>query len=148
MSSRRGAAPEQPISIDMTKAVSMEPMPDNTQVLCRCDILDVRASKASGERTAHVELTVTKPDAPGIINRKLFDDINLSNEFTLGRLLNLLKGFGISEEEIRKPDFVLVPEDIIGLECMVVVGIRKSQQYGDRNSIKRVALAEAYEAAA
>lgn len=140
--------PGEPISIDMTKAVSMEPMPDNTQVLCRCDVLDIRGSKASGQRTAHVELTVTAPDAPGIINRKLFDDINLTNEFTLGRLLNLLKGFGMTEEEIRRPDFVLVPEDIIGLSCTVTVGVRKSQQYGDRNSIKRVAPAEAYEAAA
>ena len=139
---------EAPISIDMTKAVSMEPIPDNTQVLCRCDALDIRGSKASGQRTAHVELTVTKPDAPGVINRKLFDDINLTNEFTLGRLLNLLKGFGMTEEEIRKDNFVLVPEDIIGLECMVVVGIRKSDRYGDRNSIKRVSLAEAYEAVA
>ena len=139
---------EVPISIDMTKAVSMEPMPDNTQVLTRCDVLDIRGSKASGARTAHVELTVVKPDAPGIINRKLFDDINLVNEFTLGRLLNLLKGFGMTEEEIRKPDFVLIPEDIIGLECTVVVGIRKSDRYGDRNSIKRVSPAEAYEAVA
>ena len=148
MASKRGGAPEAPVSIDMTKAVSMEPMPDNTQVLIRCDVLDIRGSKASGQRTAHVELTVIKPDAPGIINRKLFDDINLENEFTLGRLLNLLKGFGMTEEEIRKPDFVLVPEDIMGLEAMVVVGIRKSDRYGDRNSIKRVAPAEAYEAAA
>ena len=146
--SRGKPTPVEPISIDMTKAVSMEPMPDNTQVLCRCDVLDVRGSKASGAKTAHVELTVVKPDAPGIINRKLFDDINLENEFTLGRLLNLLKGFGLTEDEIRKDNFVLVPEDIIGLECTVVVGIRKSDRYGDRNSIKRVAPAEAYEAAA
>ena len=135
---------DEPISIDMTKAVSMEPMPDNTQLLCRLDVLDVRASKASGARTAHVELTVTKPDAPGIINRKLFDDINLTNEFTLGRLLNLLKGLGMSEDEIKKADFVLVPEDLIGLECAVTVGVRKSDQYGDRNTIKRVRPAETY----
>ena len=139
---------DEPISIDMTKAVSMEPMPDNTQVLCRLDVLKVGASKASGARTAHVELTVTKPDAPGIINRKLFDDINLLNEFTLGRLLNLLKGLGMSEEEIKKEDFVLIPEDLIGLECAVTVGVRKSDQYGDRNTIKRVKPAETYGATA
>ncbi len=135
----------EPISLDMTKAVTMEPMEDNTKVLCAVSTLEIRKS-SKGNPMAHVELTVIKPEEPGIVNRKLFDDINLDNEYTLGRLLNLLKGVGLSEEEIRKPDFKLIPEDIVGLQCTVTVGIRKSEQFGDRNSIKRVRTAEAYEA--
>lgn len=136
----------QPISLDMTKAVTMEPMADNTKVLCAVSMFELRKS-SKGNPMAHAELTVIKPEDPGIVNRKLFDDINLDNEYTLGRLLNLLKGVGMSEEEIRKPDFKLVPEDIVGLQCTVTVGIRKSEQFGDRNSIKRVRPAEAFEAA-
>lgn len=136
----------EPISLDMTKAITMEPMPDNTKVLCAVSMLEIRKS-SKGNPMAHVELTVVKPEEPGYSNRKLFDDINLDNEYTLGRLLNLLKGVGMSEEAIRKPDFKLIPEDIVGLQCTVTVGVRKSDTFGDRNSIKRVRPAEAYETA-
>ena len=139
----RGVAP---ISLDMTKAITMEPLPDNTRVLCAVSAFEPRTS-GRGNPSIHVELTVIKPEEPGYVNRKLFDDINLENEYTLGRLLNLLKGVGMPEEAIRKPDFKLIPEDIVGLQCTVTVGIRKSEQYGDRNSIKRVRPAEAYEVA-
>ena len=118
----RGVAP---ISLDMTKAITMEPLPDNTRVLCAVSALEPRTS-GRGNPSIHVELTVIKPEEPGYVNRKLFDDINLENEYTLGRLLNLLKGVGMSEEAIRKPDFKLIPEDIVGLQCTVTVGIRKS----------------------
>ena len=138
----------EPISLDMTKAVTMEPMPDNTKVLCAVSVLDPTRKSAKGNPSAHVELTVVKPDGPGFLNRKLFDDINLENEFTLGRLLNLLKAVGLPEEEIRKPDFKLIPEDIVGLQLTVTVGVRKSDQFGDRNSIKRMRPAEAYESGA
>ena len=132
-----------PISLDMTKAITMEPLPDNTKLLCVVSKFEPKQS-ARGNPSIHVELTVVKPEEPGYVNRKLFDDINLENEYTLGRLLNLLKGVGMSEEDIRKPDFKLIPEDVVGLQCAVAVGVRKSEQYGDRNTIKRVRPAESY----
>lgn len=135
----------EPISLDMTKAITMEPLPDNTRVLCAVSAFDLRKS-ARGNPSAHVELTILKPEEPGYLNRKLFDDINLENEYTLGRLLNLLKGLGMPEDDIRKPDFKLIPEDIVGLRCTVICGVRKSEQYGDRNSIKRVRSADSFEA--
>lgn len=135
-----------PISLDMTKAVTMEPMPDNTKVLCAVSKFEL--GKGPKGPKVHVELTVLKPEDAGFLNRKLFDDINLQNEFTLGRLLNLLKGLGIPEEEIRKSDYKLPPEeDVVGMQCTITVGIRKSDTFGDRNSIKRVRPASAYETA-
>jgi len=132
-----------PISLDMTKAATMEPMAANTLVLCQVSKMDSGIS-GSGGKKIDVELTVVKPDTVGIINRKLFDSINLENEFTLGRLLNLLKALGESEEEIRRPDFELVTENYIGKQLAVWVGIRESEQFGDRNTIKRVRPASAY----
>lgn len=139
------AKDDKPISLDMTKAATMEPMPDNTKVLCQVSKMDPGTSGA-GNRKVDVELTVIQPETLGIVNRKLFDSISLENEFTLGRLLNLLKALGDSEEDIRKADFSLVPENYIGRQCTVTVGIRESEQFGDRNTIKRVRPAEAYSA--
>jgi len=130
------------VSLDMTTAITMEPMPDNTKVLCAVSKMDL--GQGPKGRKVHVEVVVMKPAEAGFLNRKLFDDINLENEYTKGRLLNLLKGLGMTEEEIRKPDFKLEPENLLGLQCTIWVGIRKSEQYGDRNSIKRVRTAEAY----
>jgi len=134
-----------PISLDMTKAATMEPMPDNTQVLCMVSKMDPGTS-GSGSNKVDVELTVVQPETPGIKNRKLFDSINLENEYTLGRLLNLLKALGETEESIRRTDFQLIPENYIGRQCTIWVGIRPSEQFGDRNTIKRVRPAEAYSA--
>lgn len=141
---RTQVAKAEPISLDMTKAITMEPMPDNTEVLCAVSAWEVRRSAAEN-RTLHVEMTIIKPEEAGYKGRKLFDDINLQNEYTLGRLLNHLKGLGFSEEDIRKPDFVLPKtEDMLGLQTAVVVGVRKSDRYGDRNTIKRSRPADTY----
>lgn len=135
-----------PISLDMTDATSMEPLPDNTTVLCVVSEFKLRKS-SQGNPMAHVELTVLKPEDSGIKNRKLFDDINLENVFTKGRLLNLLKGLGFEEKTIRSKTFKLDPTELVGMQCTVVVGIRASEQYGDRNTIKRVRSAESFSTA-
>jgi len=121
----------------------MEPMPDNTKVLCAISGWEGGQS-AAGNPSVHVEATVVKPETAGIKNRKLFDDINLENEYTLGRLLTLLKGVGWSEEEVRAMKALPEFDDVNGLQFCCVVGIRASEQYGDRNTMKRILPASAY----
>jgi len=144
------AAKKGGISLDMTKAQTMDNMPDNTRVLVAISDWKTRQS-SGGNETLHVEATVVKPETSGTKNRKLFDDINLSNEFTLGRLLTILKGLGYKEDDIRKKDFTL-PEkdDVVGMQMTVIVGIRKDETgvYGDRNTMKRILPASAFESAA
>ena len=138
---------EKPFALDMSKAAVMEPIPDNTKTLCAISDWDARTS-SGGNPILHVEATIVKPDKAGIKNRKLFDDINLQNEYTLGRLLTLLKGLGFSEEEARKMKDLPAKEDMVGTQFTCVVGIRVDEtgKYGDRNTMKRILPAAAFEA--
>lgn len=98
---------------------------------------------AEGNDKVHVELTVVDPDA--YKNRKLFDDINLENEFTMGRLMNLLVALGESKEAMVKPGYKIPdPDKLMGKQVTVSVSIRESETYGDRNQIRRLRPASAY----
>jgi hypothetical protein len=132
-----------PIALDMSKAITLEPMADNTKVLCVIDKWEPRTS-SGGNPTLHIEYVVKKPETSGIVNRRLFDDINLENEYTLGRLKNNLKAFGWSEKDILELKAVPSADDMLGSEIVVVVGVRSSDTYGDRNNVKRVLPASSF----
>jgi hypothetical protein len=134
-------------SLDMTKATTLEPFADGTRTLVAISQWS-RHDSSTGNPTLHVEATIIKPETAGIRGRKYNDEINLVNEFTLGRLLLILKGLGYKEEDIRKKDFNLPEEDDVkGLQMTVIAGIRKDATYGDRNTMKRILPAEDFEKA-
>lgn len=60
-------------------------------------------------------------------------------------LMDLLKATGKwSEEELRSEDFDFEIEDVVGSTVSAAVGVRKSEEYGDQNTIKKIkALSEA-----
>ena len=132
-------------TVDMTKAITMEPLSPDIPYLCMVSAFDLGESGA-GQPKAHLELSVIKPEVPGVKGRKLMDDINLVNEYTLGRLKTFLKAIGIPEEKFNVANFDLEKEsaDFVGAQVTTYLGIRRSDQYGDRNTIRRLAPASTY----
>jgi hypothetical protein len=55
-----------------------------------------------------------------------------------GILARFLIALGYSEEEVTGGSFSIDPDDIVGRKCTIIVGIRRSDEYGDRNIIKNV----------
>jgi len=106
-------------------------------------------TSGSGGRKVDFEAQVTEPETVGIKNRKFFDSINLDNEYTLGRLQMVLKAFGISEDELKNPNFQLSGENFVGMPICIWAGLRHDEtgQYSDRNTIARVGNEAAYRAA-
>jgi len=130
------------VHVDFSKAKVLEPMPAGGPYLSALSAFEYGKS-AEGNDKVHVELTVVGPEE--FKNRKLFDDISLVNEFTLGRLMNLLVALGEKKEDITKPGYKIPePDELMGRQAAVWVSIRESEVYGDRNQIKRLKPASAY----
>lgn len=55
-----------------------------------------------------------------------------------GIFARFLIAIGYSEDEVTSGSFVFDPNDVVGRKCQVVVGIRRSDEYGDRNVVKNV----------
>lgn len=62
-----------------------------------------------------------------------------------GILARFLIAIGYSTEEVTSGSFSFDPTDAIGRKCTGVVGIRRSDEYGDRNVIKNVKKLETVE---
>ena len=92
------------ISIDMTQARTLEPLPPGRPYLMAVTAWTPGRSAAGG-RKVHYELTVAEPT--DFANRKVMEDLSLDNEYTLGRLMTLLLALGMEEDEIRTKSFKL-----------------------------------------
>jgi len=137
---------EEDITIDMTQARVLEPLPPDRPYLSVVSAWTPGKSGAGG-RKIHYELTVQEPEE--FSNRKLVEDLSLDNEYTLGRLQALLVGLGYPIEQIRQTGFKLPKEaDVLGLQCTVRVRTDPSEEYGDRSRIRSVRPASAYSAPA
>ena len=133
---------EKEITLDMTQARVLEPLDPKNPYLMAVSAWKPGTSAAGG-RKLHYELTVVEPEAAA--NRKVMEDLSLDNEFTLGRLLNVLVALGYKEGDVRKKTFRLPKEeDILGLQCTVFVRTQPSELYGDRSRIRRLRPASAY----
>jgi len=130
--------------IDFSKAVVLEALPVPGPYLAAISEWKYGQSGSGGEKV-HVVATVLKPDQ--FKNRKLFDDINTENENTLGRLMLLLEATGEVREAMMKPGYnPPEEEDMLGRQFTVFVGLRESDMYGDRNTMKRVKPVSVFEA--
>ena len=131
------------VSVDMSKAKTIELIQENTAILAVLSAWDPRKSKASGEPSIHMEYTIQEPAQ--YANRKLFDDVNLVNEYTLGRFQNHLKALGFTEEEYTSPNFQIPPrDDVLGRQVTIWCKTQKSEGYGDQSRINRIRPAEAF----
>ena len=136
---------EKDVVLDMTKAATMDVLPVDRPYLAAISAWRTGMSGA-GNRKIHVELTVTKPEEKGVKGRKLMDDLSFDNEFTLGRFQNLLIALGHPEAEVKDNPKFKVPkeDDVLGMECTVWLRVEESEEFGNRNRIKRVGKASVY----
>jgi hypothetical protein len=133
---------EEEITIDMTQARVLEPLDPRRPYLMSVSAWKPGKS-GSGGRKLHYELTVAEPTDSA--NRKVMEDVSLDNEFTLGRLLQVLTAIGFPEEDVKTKNFKLPSEDdVLGLQCTVWVRTQTSEVYGDRSRIRRLRPASVY----
>ena len=132
---------EEEITLDMTTAKVLEPIPADRPYLMACS--KWKPGRTANGRKLDYELTVVEPS--DFANRKISESVSLENEYTLGRFQTLCIALGIPEDEAKSKTFKLPKEeDMIGLQATIWVGIRKSDTYGDRNNIRRMRPASAY----
>jgi len=129
------------VSIDFTKAVTLENLPVPGPYLCTVSAFALGES-AAGAQKVHVELTVVEPQDWS--KRKLFDDISLENEYTLGRLMTLLIALGEDKDKVKSKDYKLNPDEMFGRQLSVFIKNEESDAYGVRSRIKRVAPAAVF----
>lgn len=120
------------IKLDMTKAQEMSPMEPGGPYLIRLAVMSLGTSKA-GSQKVHTEWDVVEPER--YANRKLFEDMSLENEYTLGRFKGMMAALGESEENLEKPDFDFDPDNYIGRKAGCRVKIQQSDQYGPQARI-------------
>ncbi len=146
MSTRGKQSGEGPVTVDLSKAKTMEPLPTPGPYLV---ILTKMApgTSGSGGRKVDIETQVVEPETPGIKGRKFFESINLDNEYTLGRLQSILRVLGVSDDDLKSSEFALKGEDFIGKSFTIFAGMRSDPNFGDRNTIARVGDEAAYRAA-
>lgn len=132
---------EEDITLDMSTAKVLEPLPADRPYLMACS--KWKPGRTANGRKLDYELTVVEPTE--LANRKVTESISLENEFTLGRFQTLCIALGIPEGEAKSKAFKLPKEeDMIGLQGTFWLGIRKSDTYGDRNTLRRMRSASAY----
>lgn len=132
---------EEDITIDMSTAKVMEPIPVDRPYLVACS--KFKTGRTANGRKLDYELTVVEPQE--YANRKVMESLSLENEYTLGRFQTLCIALGISEEEAKSKTFrIPKEEDMLGTQATIWVSIRKSDTFGDRNGIRRMRPASAY----
>jgi hypothetical protein len=136
---------EEEITIDMTDAKTFEPLPEKRPLLSAVSAW--KLGKGPKGAKIHVELTVKKPDE--LANRKVMEDISLTNEWTKGRYQTLLLALGFNEAKVKSPKHTVPKEeDILGMELTLFVNTQHSETYGDRSRIGRMRPAASYTEAA
>lgn len=135
------------VTVDMTKAKTIEPIPTGVNCLVAITKWDKTTAKASGVDKIHIEETVVEPEM--FKGRIFFDDINLENEYTLGRLLQTLVATGMDEKDIRTSKFeVPSSEQMLGKTLCVTSKIQVAKPgsgYTDQSKATKLCLSEKYE---
>lgn len=103
-------------------------------------------AKHPGSQYVNWDFIVTQGDSEG---RHIFANTTVSHgececgdEETFNKSLFAIAGLlkateRYSEEELASDDFELEVDDLIGSELAVLVNVRKSEEYGDQNNVKR-----------
>jgi len=140
---------EEDITLDMTTAKTFEPLPTDRPYLVAVSTWKTGKS-AAGKLKLHYEMSVVQPEK--FANRKVITDLNLEEEYSLGRLQGMLsKGFGFPEDQVKGKDFKLPKaEDMLGLQATLFVRTQTDPAgvYSDKSVVNRWALASAYKAPA
>ena len=136
---------EKPVTVDMTIARSIEPIPPGIKCLVVVSGWEL-GNSASGAPKVHIEMTVLEPEQ--YKSRKFFDDINLVNENTLGRLVAIFKALGYKENDIKVKKFVMPTADTMeGSRLCVtsrIVKAAEGSEYGDKSIAANFKAPEAY----
>ena len=133
------------VVVDLTKAITLEPLPAGGPYLASVSKFETGESK-EGASKVHIELTVVEPTE--LARKKLFDDINLENEYTIGRLKTFLTAAGEDEKDLKKKLTLSDSfcEGMIGRQVAVFVKIDSSPTWRGMARISRVAKAEVFTA--
>ncbi len=128
-----------------------EPVPAGTYAIT-IDSGELRVTSSEGDAKhpgsdyANWDFIVTQGDYEG---RHIFanttvahGDCDCGDEEKFNKSLfgiaGLLKASGrYTEEQLASDDFELEIDDLVGSELAILVGIRKSEEYGDQNNVKR-----------
>lgn len=136
---------EEEISIDMTQAKTFEPLPERKALLAA--ISKWKYGRTLNGRKVDYEFTIIEPSE--LANRKVQESVSLENEYTLGRLQNILIAVGFSEDEVKVKNFKCPKEeDMLGLQTTIFCRTRHSDVFGDRSQVSRFRPAAAYKEAA
>jgi len=133
------------VTVDMTKAKTLEPIPTGANCLVAITKFQ-KAEAKSGADKIHIEMTVVEPEV--YKGRIFFDDINLDNAYTLGRLLQLLVASGIPEEDVRVAKFEIPSgEEMEGKTLCVTSRIQEAKPgsgFTDQAKANKMRLAKLY----
>jgi hypothetical protein len=137
------------VTVDMTDAVTFEPIPKG--VPCLGTISEWKAGKSKNEgNKIHCVTTVLEPEK--YKNRKIFTDTGIDNEYGKGTMMQIICGaLNMSEKDIRSQKKFQIPssDDMVGQQIAFVSGIRvdKTGQYADQNVLTRIRPGDSYEPA-
>jgi hypothetical protein len=134
---------EEVISLDMTKAKTLEALPAPGPYLLY--VGDWAYGKSAKGAKVTISWVVAEPSE--FANRRIREDISLDNEYTLGAFKQRLLALGFAEDKINSKKFSPPTKDeVMGMQLTARVRIQTSEEYGDQNRITRVAKANVYKA--
>lgn len=122
------------VETDEPKEGGFEPLPTGKYHCVITDMLETetKGGKAPGTPMVKCEFTVQSGKYE---NRKLWDNLVLSDE-ALWKTKALLYAIGFTEDEVKAEDFEFEPEEYIGRELDVRVGIKKAtDEYDASNKV-------------
>jgi len=133
------------VTVDMTDAITFEPIPKGTK--CLGVIQKWTLGKSAKEsRMVSCEVAVVEPDK--YKNRKIFDNISLDNEYTKARAMQIIMAaLKMEEKDIRQKKFVMPSsDDMVGQRLAFVAGIQvdKDGQYPDKNVMGKLQSEDSY----
>lgn len=143
------ALEEGEITIDMTAAKTFEPLPTDRPYLVTVSDWKLGLSAAK-KKKLHVVVAVSEPKE--FEGRKITTDLNIEEEYNLGRLQTMLiNGFGFPENKVKVSNFKLpTSEEMVGLQATLFVRTQTDAtgQYPDKSVANRWKTAAAYKAPA
>jgi len=130
------------IKVDLSKAIVFEALPAGGPYLATISKIVPGESK-EGNPKVHVEFTILEPEQWA--RKKVFDEINLVNENTQGRLLQILLAAGEDEKAVKSKNYTLKTEEIEGRQLTMWTRTRKGDNVNpDQAQWRKLALASVY----
>lgn len=134
------------ITLDFTNAKVFADLPENVAILFALSAAEIRDSKSNpGSNNAHLEWSAVDGVEDDVKGNKVFEDISLTEEWSLGRLMTRLIAMGEDKDEVKTKSYNLNIEDHIGKQITGWVRIRPAQGANPpKPELRRVAAAAAF----